>query len=58
MASNAALWWIFPFDRRTLNKISIAAAYSLPTSKAIGNYLYTIDLDVGKWYDARKDRPS
>ncbi len=38
-AGKAALWWIFSLDNRTLNKINIAAAYSLPTSEAIGNEL-------------------
>jgi hypothetical protein len=37
MAGNAALWRIFSLDSRTQNKICIAAAYSLPTFKAIGN---------------------
>jgi hypothetical protein len=36
----------FSLDSRTLNKISIAAAYSLPTSKAIGN---EIDLGVKRF---------
>jgi hypothetical protein len=33
----AALWRIYSLDSRTLNKISIASALRLPTSKAIGN---------------------
>ncbi len=34
---STALWQIFSVDSRTLNKISNASAYSLPTSKAVSN---------------------
>jgi hypothetical protein len=40
------LWRIFSLDSQTLNKISIAATYSLPTSKSIGTW---IDLGMKRY---------